>query len=69
MKFLSLALTKTAVAICLLGSFFPMDLRADQESMTELSPAIFASIWQAPKLYKNKDNPTIQSFSVVGRYH
>lgn len=29
----------------------------------------FDKVWDAAVLYKNKDNPTIQSFSLVGRYH
>ena len=69
MNSLSFTLPQIALAICLLGIFLPMDLQANQESMAEQPPEIFASIWQIPKLYKNKDNPTIQSFSVVGRYH
>jgi len=69
MKLLSITLTKTALAICLFASFFPMALQAEEESTAEPSPAIFASIWQAPTLYENKDNPYVQSFSIVGRYH
>jgi len=29
----------------------------------------FQSIWNAATLYQNPDNPVIQSFSLVGRYH
>jgi len=30
---------------------------------------IYDRIWAVPVLYENADNPTIQSFSLVGRYH
>ena len=30
---------------------------------------IYDRIWAAPVLYENADNPTIQSFSLIGRYH
>ena len=46
-----------------------MGLWADQGAKKEQSPAVFSSIWNMPKLYKNQENPYIQSFSLVGRYH
>ena len=30
---------------------------------------LFDSIWDSSRLYSNKENPSIQSFSIVGRYH
>ena len=33
------------------------------------TPEIYDRIWAAPVLYENADNPTIQSFSLIGRYH
>lgn len=69
MKLPSVTLIKSALAICLFTSFHPVDLQAGQENTAEPSPAIFTSIWEAAKLYENKDNPYIQSFSLVGRYH
>ena len=29
----------------------------------------FDEVWDAAVLYKSEDNPTIQSFALVGRYH
>lgn len=54
---------------CLTGFFFPVCLWADQNSSEEQSPALFSSIWKVPKLYSDNDNPHVQSFSLVGRYH
>lgn len=31
--------------------------------------SIFDRLWAAPVLYENPDNPNIQSFSLIGRYH
>jgi len=33
------------------------------------SASLYDKVWDAAVLYKNDDNPTIQSFSLVGRYH
>ena len=33
------------------------------------SPDIYDRIWALPVLYDNPDNPVIQSFSLIGRYH
>ncbi len=32
-------------------------------------PALFENIWDAATLYNNPENPAVQSFSLVGRYH
>ena len=32
-------------------------------------PSIYDRIWALPALYENTDNPNIQSFSLIGRYH
>jgi phosphate-selective porin OprO/OprP len=32
-------------------------------------PNIYERIWAVPVLYQNTDNPTLQSFSLIGRYH
>ena len=69
MSLSSLPLKQSLLLVCLAGFFFPGCLWADQKNPEDQRPEIFASIWQLPKLYKNKDNPTIQSFSIVGRYH
>jgi len=36
---------------------------------TDQETDIYDRIWAAPVLYENADNPTIQSFSLIGRYH
>ncbi len=69
MSLLLLPLKQSLLLVCLVGCFFPTYLLAEQKDTETQPPKIFASIWQVPKLYKNKDNPTIQSFSIVGRYH
>ena len=69
MNSLSSTLNQSILIACLGVFFYPVSLWAEQDSSEDQVPEIFASIWQIPKLYKNKDNPTIQSFSVVGRYH
>jgi len=69
MKAFTVALKKTLIATCLAGSFYPMNLCADQGAIEEQPLAVFASIWKLPKLYENKNNSSIQSFSLVGRYH
>jgi len=53
-----------AVFFCLSVSLF-----AHATTQEEQSPTVFASIWNLPRLYENKDNPYIQSFALVGRYH
>jgi phosphate-selective porin OprO/OprP len=32
-------------------------------------PSVYDRIWAVPVLYQNSDNPTLQSFSLIGRYH
>ena len=36
---------------------------------TGASPEIYDKIWAALDFYQDEDNPTIQSFSLIGRYH
>ena len=61
---------KILLAACLPGIFYAPVLPAAQHTSGEPQPpAVFASIWDRPKLYENKDNPSVQSFSLVGRYH
>lgn len=36
---------------------------------TGQSTSIYDRVWDLPVLYSNADNPNIQSFSLVGRYH
>lgn len=36
---------------------------------TGQDPGIYERIWAVPVLYHNTDNPTVQSFSLIGRYH
>lgn len=70
MKPLNITQKNTVLALCLAMSFFPRILWADQApKQDEQSPAAFASFWDIPKLYENKNNPSLQSFSLVGRYH
>ena len=48
---------------------YPTSLLAESETQQEQSPALFDSIWNASTLYNDKNNPYVQSFSLVGRYH
>ncbi|MBW1635998.1 MAG: hypothetical protein JRJ68_06960, partial [Deltaproteobacteria bacterium] len=61
------ALLLTVLSLIL---FTPPTLRAENK-ITEKgkAPSLFETIWNSPKLYKNKDNPYIQDFSLIGRYH
>jgi phosphate-selective porin OprO and OprP len=69
MNSLPFTLNHSILVACLAVIFYPVTLWADQDNSEDQAPEIFASIWQAPRLYENTDNPTIQSFSIVGRYH
>lgn len=69
MKFPPLTLKQSLSLFCLAGFFFPVSLWAGQNRSEEQSPEVFVSIWKPPKLYADQDNPYIQSFSLVGRYH
>jgi phosphate-selective porin OprO/OprP len=40
---------------------------AQQDSVQ--SASIYDRIWAVPVLYESADNPTLQSFSLIGRYH
>ncbi len=60
--------TFTPIAVAAV-SCLNIGLPAHAETQQEQSPAVFASIWKLPKLYQNKNNPYIQSFALVGRYH
>lgn len=42
---------------------------ANADTTREQSPAVFDSIWSLSELHKNKENPYIQKFDLVGRYH
>lgn len=48
-------------ALCL----YPIGNYADSTA----PPAVFEKIWSANTLYESEDNPYIQNFSLVGRYH
>lgn len=54
---------------CFTGLFLSTCLWAGQNTSKEQPPEAFATIWKAPRLYANKNNPSIQAFSLVGRYH
>lgn len=70
MKSSPVILRRTLLAVCLAGSFHPLVLSAGQvPAQGQLSPAVFTSIWNLPELYKNKENPYLQKFDLVGRYH
>ena len=53
------------------ATFFCLSLPVPGQaaSQEEQSPAGFESIWNLSELYKNKENPFIQKFDLVGRYH
>lgn len=44
-------------------------LTAWSQTDTLVEPSIYDRIWAVPVLYDNADNPNIQSFSLIGRYH
>jgi phosphate-selective porin OprO/OprP len=58
------------LVIIVIGSFSGLS-RSETESEPVPGSAAhrFQSIWDAATLYQNPDNPVIQSFSLVGRYH
>lgn len=69
MKFPPFTLKQTIFLFWLTGFVFPVSLWAGQNSSDGQFSEVLASIWKLPKLYADKDNPYIQSFSLVGRYH
>lgn len=57
-------------ALCILTSLavtFSLNIQAETDSSQTVSG--FDKIWHAAVLYESEDNPTIQSFALVGRYH
>ena len=46
-----------------------INLNAWCQQGSEQPTSIYDRIWDVPVLYDNADNPTIQSFSLIGRYH
>lgn len=69
MKLSAMACSMVALSFFFTGLLHPAYLVAGEQTTEDQVPTIFTSIWELPKLYKNKDNPYIQSFSIVGRYH
>ena len=57
-------------ALCILTSLAAtcsLNIQAEADSSQTVSG--FDKVWDAAVLYENEENPTIQSFSLVGRYH
>ena len=57
------------VFLAMLTLGFSMKAEAQEESGEPVTSTAFDRIWSAPVLYENDDNPTVQSFSLIGRYH
>ena len=53
--------------ITLVITTFSVSAWSQQEN--EVPQSVYERIWDAAYLYGNEDNPTIQSFSLIGRYH
>lgn len=65
---ISYPLTRWFLKFCItLSAFCGLNAWAQQDSGG--TPEIYDRIWDALVLYENTDNPTFQSFSLVGRYH
>lgn len=63
-------LIKVFLLTWLISTIPPTSFVASQEGeQNEQSPAIFENIWKGSKLYTNPQNPYIQEFNLVGRYH
>jgi phosphate-selective porin OprO/OprP len=56
-----------AIILAILGTFTSLNAWAQQASGE--APGIYDRIWAVPVLYESADNSTVQSFSLVGRYH
>ena len=59
---LTLALTAAAATVLAGNTSAPAKEAAKEESA-------FDRLWSLPTLYKNKDNPFIQEFRLIGRFH
>jgi phosphate-selective porin OprO and OprP len=60
---------KAVFIVCLTCFVYPASLWGAETEHKETPPALLASIWELPKLYSDRSNPYIQSFSLIGRYH
>ena len=62
---------KLATTLILLNLAFLQNTWSDSAKGPEQAPApeLFDKIWDAATLYRNPENPAIQSFALVGRYH
>lgn len=57
-------------ALCILTSLaVACSLNIQAETDSSKTASGFDKVWDAAVLYEDEDNPTIQSFSLVGRYH
>lgn len=63
-----LTMTLLYQGLCIVAVFL-IPLRGEANSQFPHSSAIFDSIWQTPKLYRDKTNNIIQKLDLVGRYH
>ncbi len=69
MRTQTLPIIQTVLFTFLMVVFFHVNAWADFHKKANDSQVDFATIWDTVKLYSDKDNPYIQSFSLVGRYH
>jgi hypothetical protein len=58
---------KSAIAAVIVGTSCCVSGQAQTDEGEY--PDIYHRIWSLPQLYQNSDNPSIQSFSLIGRYH
>ncbi|MCP4008977.1 MAG: hypothetical protein GY726_05615, partial [Proteobacteria bacterium] len=64
-------LCRLTATFSLLSLAFPQYAWSESVGTPNQTPApeLFDNIWEGATLYRNPDNPTIQSFALVGRYH
>jgi len=62
-------LSTRLIAKCIVALAASISLNGWAQQDSGQSTSIYDRIWAAPVLYENTDNPTLQSFSLIGRYH
>ncbi len=60
------ALTRAAMNLCFMAS--PAMAHAGDSVVGE-PPPIFDTLWQIPDIYHSDENPAVQDFTFIGRYH
>jgi len=64
-------LYRLTATFIILSLVFLQNAWSEPENMSTRAsaPELFDNIWDGATLYRNPDNPAIQSFALVGRYH